>query len=154
MKTNEEESILLVPEDQEVFELTIESNTIYPTEMLRADGGDNPNKLKFKGPSISGEQTKKFKLFRVHNQLNADEANKSLAVYGAPALGQWREAFKKKYPRPDGKGPIAFTGSEWLDPYRRRAYPFLLDGSTAWYSGFRWFDHGINISWRIAFEIK
>jgi len=146
--------ILAVPNDGEIFELTLNADDADPIGMVRGDGHDNPDKWEFKGPKVTGTHTKKFKLVRVGYQPNAEAVNKALAEHGTPALGQWREAFKKKYPRSDGKGPIGFTGSEWVSPDGDRFFPCVVVGGDSWGLSFYWLDGYFSGRWRFAVEVK
>ena len=143
---------LTVPQDGEIFDLTLDGDSIDPIAMVRGNGYKNADQWEFKGPKVTGTQTKKFKLVSVGYQPNADAVNKALAQHGAPALGQWREAFKEKYRLPDGKGPIGFTGSEWAHPFRE--FPHVADEGGVWRSYFYWFDRVLRAAWRFAVEVK
>lgn len=144
---------LAVPKDGEIFELTLNAEDADPIEMVRGDGYNNADNWEFKGPRVTGTQTKKFKLVSIGYQPNAEAVNKALAEHGTSALGQWREVFKKKYPHPDGKGPICFTGSEWVPPGRRRRFPCVLIVRGVWCSDFLWID-GFRDDWRFVVELK
>lgn len=112
-----------VPEAGEVFELTIDE-PIDPVEMIRMDGY-NPTGWVSRGPNVSSWVTRKFKLVVIGYSSSFIKLNAELKEVGKPALGQWREAFKEKYPHSDGKGPIGFTGSVWLSPHNRPFSPCI-----------------------------
>jgi len=127
---------LPVPEDGEIFELTLDGDATDPIKMLRNDMYIDADKWKFKGPKVRGMQIGRFKMVSVGWQPTFDALTMALvALHGAPALGQWREAFKKKYARPDNKGPIGFTGSEWVNGQNIR-FPYLRGQGNSWYSNF------------------
>lgn len=136
-----------IPPDGEKFELTINGDEVDPMEMVKADGYKNPRIWEFGGgPSkweyncrrVEGIQTTHFKLVRAHKyQLSVQDVNEELGKHGGLALGQWRESFRKKY-HPDGKGPIGFAGSTWVDPHGDLLFPYLVDGGGVWRSDFHW----------------
>ena len=146
--------VLAVPQDGEIFELTLDGDATDPIGMVRGDGYNDADKWKFNGPKATGTQTRRFKIMSVGYQTNAEAVNTALAEHGTPALGQWREAFKKKYARPDGKGPIGFTGSEWVGPDRRRYFPCVSAGGGVWDSSFYWVGRGFGDDWRFVVELK
>ena len=146
--------VLAVPQDGEIFELTLDGDATDPIGMVRGDGYNDADKWKFNGPKATGTQTRRFKIMSVGCQTNAEAVNTALAEHGTPALGQWREAFKKKYARPDGKGPIGFTGSEWVYPRRLRGFPCVRGGGAVWNSYFDWVVLDFDDYWRFVVEVK
>lgn len=128
-------SFLPVPADDEEFELTINGDEVDPLDMMQRDGFSD---WRFNGPLVSGTHTRRFKIVRAGGYCR-DLAEVKQRV-GKLAEGQWREAFRKKYPRPDGCGPIGFGGSTWVAPYDHRRFPYLHESGGAWYSYFRWAD--------------
>ncbi|HEY4508101.1 MAG TPA: hypothetical protein VJJ55_00400 [Candidatus Paceibacterota bacterium] len=145
---------LAVPRDGEIFELTLNADDADPIGMVRSDGYNDADKWEFNGPKVNGTQTRRFKIVSVGYQANAEAVNKALAEHGTPAPGQWREAFKKKCPRPDGKGPIGFTGSEWVAPRRGRRLPCVSGFGDSWISGFFWLVVVFRGGWRFVVELK
>lgn len=130
-----------IPADNEVFELTLDGDAPEndPIEMVKRDGYSEPEKWQFTGRKITGTQTCRFKLVRVGDCHNFDEVRQRLVLYGVVPNGQWREAFKDKYPRPDGRGPIGFCGLSWVRPIGDRVFrvfPSLIDKGGAWLSCF------------------
>ena len=147
---------LTVPKDGEIFELTLNTDDANPIGMVRDDGYENPDLCKFEGPEVNGTHTKRFKLVRVGNQPHALAVNRALSKHGTPALGQWREAFKKKYPRHDGHGSVGFTGAVWVFPEYGgiRSFPFVVGRGFLWSSGFRGLGNDFDVRWRFAVEVK
>lgn len=125
-----------LPAVGEVFELTLEG-TVDPIGMFRADGID-PKGWKHKGKKVKGGQTKKFKLVQIGYCSNWDAVLEGLKPHGGVPEGQWREAFKKAYPRPDGKGPVGVADASWVSPDGRRYFPYVHDDGEAWFALFNW----------------
>lgn len=107
-----------IPEIGVEFELTLDGNAPenQPLEMVRKSGGYHLTEWKHKGPVVAGQQTRRFKLVQVGYQPNLDAVKKALALHGDIPEGQWREAFKRRFRRPDGKGHIGIADSSWVDP--------------------------------------
>ena len=143
-----------IPKDGEIFELTHPGvRDADPIGMMCGDVSD-PDKFEFKGQEIKGTQTKKFKLVSVGPQPNVEAVNKVLAEHGTPALGQWRQAFMEKYPHPDNKSYIGFTGSEWVGPKGSCLFPYLGGCGVSWDSGFCSIGENFGAFWRFAVEVK
>lgn len=145
-------TILPVPADGEVFELTLDWDTVDPMEMVRADGYD-PEGWEFQDPRVEGVQTRRFELVQVgYYCQNLDEVRAKVEARGETlAEGQWREAFRVKYPKPDRAILIGFGGSLWVDPYGYRRFPYLGEFRGSWGSRFDRFDRsdrGLGGSWR------
>ncbi|MDP2593447.1 MAG: hypothetical protein Q8P52_02240 [bacterium] len=144
---------LAVPKNGEIFELTFNADDADPIGMVQSDGYSEAYMWKFKGPKVTGTPTRRFKIMSVGHQSNTEAVNKALAEHGTPALGQWREAFRRKYPRHDGEGPIGFTGSEWEDPYRICLFPCVSNGGDTWDSYFYWLNDDVRARWRFVVEL-
>ena len=131
----------------EVFELTLNGNdpTIDPVEMVRRDGYNDPERWRFTGARIAGEQARRFKLVEIGYQPNFDAVCSALKQHGEIPGGQWREVFKAAFGKPDGKGPIGFADPSWGDPHGSVGFPCVYAGGA---SVFRWADHDFHDDWR------
>ncbi len=145
-----------VPKDGEEFELTLNGDEVDPLEMVRKDGLPHPEKWKFEGPRVAGKLTGRFKLIHIFGGCpdHLDDVAIKIAQGWEGgwklAEGQWREAFKERYPHHDQRAtePIYFGGSKWIAPTRGthalpEAFPclFISEGETlseVWGSGFHW----------------
>lgn len=135
------------PADGVEFDLTLDFDApeADPIEMVRRDGYNSPEQWQFTGKKVSGVQTRRFKLVRVGPCQNLDEVRQNLAQYGDVPEGQWREAFKAAYSRPDGNGPIGFADPSWVRPDGFVFFPYVdSDGG----SDFYWADDGRAVGWR------
>lgn len=134
------------PAEGEIFELTLDADdpSCHPLVMVRGDGYD-PTNWKYTGERLTGVCTGKFKLVSVGYCRNLDEVRQKLTPHGIPAEGQWREAFKKAYPTPDGKGPVGFADPSWVLPDSDRRFPYV--GSSGW-SSFDWAGSDFDDVWR------
>ncbi|MBI4095061.1 MAG: hypothetical protein HY435_02620 [Candidatus Liptonbacteria bacterium] len=119
------------------FELSLDAGSVDPLEMVRGDGYD-PKDWQFKGTRPQGKQTRRFKLVAVGYQPNLDAVRSALKAHGVIPEGQWREAFRQAYPKPDGKGPIGFADLSWVSPDGNRFFPYLDVGGERWLSDFDW----------------
>lgn len=137
-----------IPADGVEFELTLE-----PTDalaMVKADGYD-PKGWQYKGPKVTKPDTKRVKLIRVGYVRNLAEVQAKAREQGCElVIGQWREAFKKRFPTNDGKGPIGFGGKEssWVDPCGDAYFPVLCVHGVGWRSDFGWSDDVRDGHWR------
>ena len=145
------ESLCLVyPALNEVFELAI----IQPftgLEMVRNDGYTNWQEWRFTGREIFVPQKKKFKLVTIGYQLNFDAVTKELAKHRAILQGQWRTAFKKAFPSPDGKGPIGIADASWVGPHGFVRFPCVDSGGHPY---FHWTAFDFDDGWRWLVEVK
>ena len=94
----------------------------------------------FEGEPLNGPITKKFKLIRLGSVDNNDQAERRAGVLGLKlARGEWRDAFKAKFPQPERKIYVAFGSdqSRWLSPppFGRR-FPVLYEDKGNWVSDF------------------
>lgn len=131
----------------EIFELTLDGDAPenQPLEMVSRDGYDHPELWSHNGERVVGVQTRRFKLVEVGFCKNLDEVKEKLAPHGTIPEGQWREAFKKRFRKPDGKGPIGFADSSWVDPRAFVYFPFVdADGGSLFY----WADYDFYADWR------
>lgn len=138
------------PATGEAFELTLDGNAPenQPLEMVRRDGysGD----WKHKGPIVKGPETRQFKLVSVGYCANWAELTRKLAKQGEIPAGQWREAFKKKYPKHDGGGPIGVPDASWTLPDGDAYFPYVAsDGMPSFIWAGDWFDW-----WRWLVEVR
>ena len=141
-----------IPIDGEVFELTLDGDDPKndPLEMVRSDGYHS-GAWKHRGKRISGVQTRQFWLACVGLCANLDEVREKLKEHGKIPQGQWREAFKAKYPRPDGNGPIGIADPSWVDPDGDAYYPSVDSFGC---SLFRWAGHDKGEDWRWLVEVS
>lgn len=145
--------ILTVPADDEEFDLEVD-NDIDPTEVVRAAGYD-PENWKYLGPKLSGKPKYRAKLVLLGYVRNLEEAREKADKIGYRLLeGQAREPFKKKYPEPDGKGPVIFGGSEWQRPSGDASVAYLHGFRGRWDSRFGWSGCGFSEDWRWAVVSK
>lgn len=136
------------PANGEVFELSI-TKPIDGHQMVCDDGLSNWWKWKFNG-KIATSRTGKFKLVLIDYQPNFQAVKRELAKYGTIPQGQWRSVFKKKYPQPDGKGPIGIVDASWVNPDGCVCFPYIYtDGGER----FRWTDGDFDDRWRWLVEV-
>jgi len=150
-----EMTVRFFPAPGEIFELMLDGDALDPMEMVRADGYHPEEGWKFNGPRIEGFQARRFKLTRVGYCRNLDEVKKRVKVAGEKlAEGQWREAFKFTYPRPDRDILIGFGGSKWVFPDGSLDVPFLDALGVRWHSGFRGADGSFDGRWYWLVKVK
>lgn len=133
-----------IPVDGVEFELTLEP--IDPLEMVCSDGYD-PEGWKFIGSPVV-PQTRRFKLVRVGHCYNLNAVCEKLKKYGSIPEGQWREAFKKTFPRNNGQCPIGFADPSWVYPNGSASFPALDVFGGTWDSFFGWVNVGLGEHWR------
>lgn len=141
-------TLLPIPADNEEFELTLDGDAADPIGMVRSDGCQNHERWRFNGLRVEGKQTGTFKLVRAGG-VNLAAAKAKLP--NPMAEGQWREAFKAKYPQHDGKGPVGFGGSEWVNPRGFARFPFVSDDGS---SKFGWAGFSLSGDWRWLVRVK
>lgn len=124
-----------VPYNGVIFTLALKEPIITPRQML-IDDGYNPHLWEFHGEIITKRLTGNFKLFSAGDCANLNEVQRKLYPFGTPAKGQWRTAFKEQYPEIDGRGPIGFPDSSWLDRGKDGRFPMLEQQDNAWLSRF------------------
>ncbi len=135
------------PATGKVFELTLNGSdpATHPIEMVRRDGYDNPEKWRFTGKQLDRIKTRSFKLVEIGYQPNFDAACKALKSHGTIPSGQWREAFKARDQKPDGKGPIGVADPSWVSPDGTVNFPCVYgDGESI----FHWTDDDFSDRWR------
>jgi len=135
-----------IPADGVEFELTLNDPAPDPIDMVRGDGYSNAADWKYNGKGAT-PRTGRFKLMRTGYQPNLARVRQKLGEENVPE-GQWREAFKKVYPRPDGKGPIGFADPSWGRPLDLASFPVLHETGEAWCSNFVWAGLGRHDRWR------
>lgn len=145
--------VQMYPEIGEVFELTRDGNdpNSDPIVMVRRDGYDQPERWKFKGEYLIGAQTLQFKLVSIGYQPNFDAVLLALAGHGCIPGGQWREVFKVRFTKPDGKGPIGIADASWVFPNDDSGFPCVHTGGG---SGFHGTGPGFSDSWRWLVEVS
>lgn len=141
------------PATGEIFELTLDGSdpAMHPIEMVRRYGYDHPEKWRFTGTRLDRTETRRFKLVEIGYQPNFDAVLKALKSHGEIAGGQWREAFRAKYQKPDGKGPIGVADPSWMRPFGPIRFPYV---STAGRSSFHWTGDDFHDSWRWLVEVS
>lgn len=139
------------PPVSEIFELTLDGDLPenQPLEMVRRDGYSGT--WKHNGPVVKGVQTRRFKIVQIGYCRTFDEVQTKLIQHGKIPEGQWRQAYKTAYPKPDGNGPIGIADSSWVLPNGRACFPYVL---TDGYSDFCWTDHAFNDFWRWLVEVS
>lgn len=148
-----------VPRIDEEFELTLNFDEVDPIEMVIRDGHPNPEKWKFNGSRVIGIQTARFKLLHLGwNCMHFEAVNGQVPRGCTLAEGQWREAFREKYPSPCiwGKGTICFGRFEWLSP-DSYDFPTLIsdhERSEVWRSRFHWDGGFTNFSVKLRWLVK
>ena len=135
------------PTEGKVFELTLDGDAPenQPIEMVKRDGYDNPESWKHTGLTVTGTQTRRFKLVSVGYCSTFDEVKAKLAGQGTTPEGQWREAFKAAYPTPDCNGPIGVADGSWAGPGGRAHFPCV---NARGGSDFRCLAYYFNQYWR------
>lgn len=139
-------AIVAYPAVGEAFELTLDGDALenQPLEMVRRDG--YIGNWTHRGPLVNGAETRRFKLVSVGYCANWNElTQRKLAKHGEISPGQWREAFKKKYPTPDDNGLIGFPDASWAGPGGGARFPCVHAGGG---SDFRWAGRGFSGRWR------
>ncbi len=131
--------ILAIPELRVPFELRL-SDTVNPLVMVQNDGYDNWSRWTYLGARINGVQIRRFMLIKIGPTISLKEAREITEQFQAKTpSGLIREPFKESFPVPDGHGPIVIADDSWLDPKKKRNFPFFYarDNQQAWKSGFR-----------------
>ena len=136
----------------EIFELVLDGNASenQPLAMVQRDG-HNPQGWRHQGPVVGGRRTKRFKLVEIGYCRNFDEVRCKLTAHGEIPEGQWREAFKARYPKADGKGTIGIADASWVDPVADANFPCVY---TRGGSDFDWAGGVFVDSWRWLVEVK
>ena len=143
---NDINDIITYHVEGEVFTLTLNADdpACDPLTMVRGDGYGLAG-WKYTGEKLTGTHTRRFKLVSVGYCRDFDEVRKKLAAHGTPAQGQWREAFLKAYPTPNGREHIGFPDDSWVSPHGHRHFPWIwTDGR----SDFRWANDNFDDVWR------
>jgi hypothetical protein len=111
----------------DVFELALngDARENQPLEMVDSFGY-NPEGWCHKGPTISGHQTRRFKLVQVGYCSNLDKVKEKTSALGENPAGQWINAFHSTYPKSDGQGPIGIADGSWVGPNGRANFPYVL----------------------------
>lgn len=136
-----------IPADDVWFDLEVDNN-IDPVEVVTSANYD-PRGWKYLGPKLSGKQTLRVKLVRLGCVRGLEEAKKKADEMGYRLVeGLARESFKAKFPRPDGKGSVAFGGSEWESPRGSAGVAYLGGFGDEWSSSFYWSTYGFDGNWR------
>ena len=136
-----------VPADDEWFELEVDNDK----DLLEvvASAGYNPKGWKYLGPEFTGKKTYRGKLVRLGYVPNLAEPRDKVDKMGYRLVeGQARESFRAKFPKPDGKGSIAFGGSEWRASDGPPRVPCLIVFGDKWGSSFFWSNLDFNDHWR------
>lgn len=138
----------LYPADGEEFELTLDGDNLAtdPIAMVRHDGYNQPESWKYKGKKLmTGKLTGSFKLVSVGYCPDLDDVRQKLTQHGEVPEGQWREAFKASYPKPDGDGPVGIADPSWVNPNGGAFFPYVDSGGG---SRFGWTGSGFDDDWR------
>jgi hypothetical protein len=103
-----------VPEVLSRFNLTM-AEVVDPLKMASADsacGGE----WRYTGAGVVAPKSKTCMLVKVGNQPGLAHVSAELEALklGNAAQGQWRKAFKDTFPQPDGRGPIGFLDTSWV----------------------------------------
>ncbi|TSC74820.1 MAG: hypothetical protein G01um101430_739 [Parcubacteria group bacterium Gr01-1014_30] len=140
------------PKVGEVFELTLDFDAAenQPLEMVRRDGYD-PRVWNYTGKKVMGRCTSYFKLVKVGYCRNLDQVRQKLAAHGEIPEGQWRQAFKAAYPKPDRKGLIGVADPSWALSGGSATFPCV---SSRGRSRFLWADRGFNVAWRWLVKVR
>jgi hypothetical protein len=141
------------PNIDEEFELTLDGNDPrnQPLAMVSGDVHDSEKDWRHDGPTVTGNQTRKFRLVQVGYCSHWDELRQKLRDKGTIPEGQWRQAFLQAFPGHDGQGPVGVADASWVHPYGAASFPCVAsDGNP----GFGWavcdFDGGWR--WLVASE--
>jgi hypothetical protein len=124
------------PPDGQDFELTM-NEEVDPEAMIKNEVFQ-PTCWKFLGTLVTAPQTRRFQLIRVKTfSHDCHEIQTELLKLGfLIPEGQWRESFKKTFPRNDGLGPIGFADLSWEDNDRIFHFPMLDGNGASWHSKF------------------
>lgn len=117
-----------IPAVGEEFELTL-----YPItglDMVVKDGHFKGS-WNFEGSEITEPRTGRFRLIQVGECCDLYKVMVKLAEHGTVPAGQWREAFKSRFTKPDGNGPIGFADPSWIGPGSRRFFPFITNNHSS-----------------------
>lgn len=140
-------SITSIPNDGVSFSLTLEPTD--ELEMVRSDGYD-PTGWAYTGTRATRPETRRVKLVRLGYVRNLAGAQSKAMEHGYELVpGQWREAFKCRFPFNNGS-PIAFGGkdSAWRDQEGTPGFPVLGGDELLWRSGFARAIDSIRKCWR------
>ena len=136
-----------IPADDVWFDLEVD-NDINPMDVVTS-GGFNARGWEYLGPQLSGKRTLQVKLVHLGYVRNLEEARKRADEKGHRLVeGQAQEPFKTKFPKPDGKEPIIFGGSEWWIPEGGAYAPYLYEFKVGWKLPFRSSDDNFPNFWR------
>jgi hypothetical protein len=134
------------PKVEEVFELTLDGAAPEnePLEMV-SEFGFNSAGWRHDGPTVSGKQTRRFKFVQVGYCSTVEKVKEKTKAHGEIPEGQWINAFKAAYPKPDGQGPIGFADASWIGADGRANFPYVAS------VGFLHFNYGGHVrgeDWR------
>lgn len=132
----------LYPAVGEVFELTLDGDALEtePMEMVLRDRNFQPDKWKYRGERVFGNQTRQFRLIRLpSSSRNLMDVRFKLRPYGKTPKGQWREALRVAYSVPshddESNEVISIADDSWVNHHGLPCFPWIRkDGS----SGFMW----------------
>jgi len=130
------------------FELTLNGDTMPPERCC-----DGMTGWKYKGFTIIGEYTRRFKLVRMSHCKDIDDVKKQLQLIGGSPYSQWMFAFKAKYSKHDNDGPIGVCDPSWeLERIPGTYFPSFFGGITGIH--FSRCDLAKDESWRWLVEVR
>ena len=146
-KMFEKRRLSTVPANDVWFDLKV-NNDFNPINVVASTRCDT-NNWEYLGPKLSGERTYRAKLVYLGYVRNFEEARKKAYEMGYRLVeGQAREPFKFRFPKPDGKGPINFGGSEWRAPFGQAGMAFLRSFRGEWVPTFLFPNTRFSATWR------
>ena len=130
---------IILPADEESFDLLINHENLDPMDIVRIVGHHRVDDWKYLGPIFTGTHLYQVKLVRLGRVTNLQDARQRASQRGCRLLeGQGIIAFREKFPHADGFNPITFGGSEWERPNKRPAVTCLYTMNNDWDPYFRW----------------
>lgn len=130
------------------FELTLDGDTMQPERCC-----DGMTGWEYKGFTIIGKYTRRFKLVRIGYCKDIDDVKKQLQLIGGSPSSQWMLAFRAKYSKHDNRGPIGVCDPSWeLDRIPGTYFPSFFGGIAGIHFSRR--DLARDESWRWLVEVR
>jgi len=140
---------LVYPKVRRVFKLTLTDDQLNGLAMVK-NFGYNHDGWQYTGQTPTAG-TDKFKLVQVGFCNNLQEVAEKLKKHGDIPAGQWLQAFKDAYPKPDDNGPIGVADPSWVSPFGNVCFPYVYTDGAAY---FYWTDDYLDGDWRWLVRCK
>lgn len=130
----------------ETFELTLNGDEHPPLDMVTGYGYPEVQRWQYIGTTVTGIETKKFKLIQVGKCDNLTQIlHKIREQEGEIPPGQWLEALKKVYgPTGDDKRLVGIADASWKSQRGHTRFPYIYSNGIP---KFAWSDHGFGEIW-------